>query len=1004
MEFSICRTKQESLAQLKVLVASFADRYDDLKRPEANETILRTDFLNPLLKTFGWDVENNAGHSNYLRDVLQEESIDVDKEEGGTKKNPDYTLRVNGIRQLFVEAKKAAVDITKSSSSCFQIRRYGWNANLAISVLSNFENLAVYDCRHKPDASDVPHVSRHKLFHFSDFIERFDELYELLSYESVSAGFFDNTFPLSSPDLSTFDDYFLQQIETWRERLGRDILANNPKLDNSKINFLVQRLLNRIIFLRICEDRGIEADKTLQGIKSYDQLKNLFKESDKKYNSGLFDFIEDQLSMGITLTSETLISVFDELYYPQSPYDFSVVDSGILSQIYERWLGSRIEIGTDGKFDIALEPEAAASNGIVPTPKSIVQFIVRETLEPLLSGKTQEQIAGLRISDICCGSGSFLLAAWDYLLQKYAGNEVMDLKTKQWLMKATIYGVDINPYAVEVTKFSLYLKLLENETIASVKTTITGRIQLLPSLDENIKNGNSLIDERYFEYNPDSLKNYDFLHLLKPFNWKDEFPFLVKTGGFDAILGNPPYIRIQNMKTFQREQVEYFQKTASGFETGNKGSIDKYYFFIERAIWLLNTNGTLGYIIPNKFMIVKSGALLRKFIKTNSSLCKIIHFGVQQVFPGRSTYSAILIVDKKQRDHFKFKRVQNIPVEMTATESDYDSYEAALFTEQPWIFLPTAVREIFKKVISAGTKPLHEIAEVTVGMQTSKDKVYIFTVLEETATTYKFAEDGEVLEIEKAICQPALYDLSWELLDTVKGNAQMIFPYHIENDKAILYSEQELESQFPLAWSYLNRFKEELSARSINGNNPKWYQYGRSQGLTKFHDANKLIWPVLSTRTAYVYDENNLKFTGGGNGPYYSLLNTAPYSLLYIAAILSHPLFEAMVKAGASEFRGEYYSHGKQFIESLPIKTIDFANKSEKSQHDEIVSAVEEIIHTKKQIADEPLQDKRRSLTAKLVHVTKHCETLVNKLYGITIDELQIVSDSSLLLAATNED
>ncbi|MEI2675480.1 MAG: DNA methyltransferase [Chitinophagaceae bacterium] len=349
-------------------------------------------------------------------------------------------------------------------------------------------------------------------------LERFDELYQLLSFQSVGSGYIDEFFAVTHKDTTTFDDYFLKQIENWRQTLSSDVIANNDGFNNEDINFLVQRLLNRIVFLRICEDREIEKFETLKSIKSYDELKQLFIYSDKKYNSGLFDFIEDNFSLNINLRSEILIDIFNELYYPQSPYDFSVVDPTILSQIYERYLGSKIAIVNDKQISIVEEPEVAASSGVVPTPKLIVKNIVKETLEPLIEGKNLEQMQQLKLADICCGSGTFLISIYDFIFEKYtlefvvAGindieiiNQVFDgsyqltLKAKHQILTSNIFGVDINPYAVEVSKFSLLLKLLEGENSDSIENYLAKHKQkVLPSLDDNIKCGNSLVDDFLF--------------------------------------------------------------------------------------------------------------------------------------------------------------------------------------------------------------------------------------------------------------------------------------------------------------------------------------------------------------------------------------------------------------------------------------------------------------------------------------------------------------------------
>lgn len=1025
MAYNLKRVKQESFEQLKVLLAAFQKEYAVCKTPKYSEAQLRIDFINPLLKSFGWDVDNEAVQSQFLREIIQEETIDVAEEDAIAKKNPDYTLRVQGFRKLFIEAKKVSLDIEKSTKAAFQVRRYGWNANLGISILTNFEKLIVYDCRHKPNADDEPVVARYAVFHFSDFLTRFDELYALLSFQSVSSGYIDDYFSLTQKEVSTFDNYFLEQIETWRIRLAADIIENNSGLNEEDINFLVQRLLNRIVFLRICEDREIEKYKTLKKIKSYEDLKALFIRSDKKYNSGLFDFIEDIFSLKISLNSEILLEIFKELYYPESPYDFSVIDPTILSQIYERYLGSKIVIENEKEIAIVEEPEVAASNGVIPTPKLVVACIVNETLALLCEGKSLTQLQRLKLADICCGSGTFLLSIYDFLLEKitlafvaagitdsdliyrsFDGNYQLTLKAKQDIVVNNIFGVDINPYAVEVTKFSLLLKLLENEKAGSIDNYLARhKKKVLPTLKGNIKCGNSLVDDTYFKFTPEAIEDDELLFKVKPFNWAKEFPFLAKSQGFHAIVGNPPYVRIQNMVKYSAEEIKYYQSKVSDYTVAASDTFDKYYLFIQRAVNLLNADGMLGYIVPNKFFIVKGGKALRKFISTHSSFFKIIHFGVQQVFPNRSTYTVILILDKKARADFNFKRIRKITAELVAGTISYIQYQSQDFKDQPWIFVSKESQAVFDRLRAADTVSLKKIAEIPVGLQTSADKIYIIKPHSATKTTYKFTQGGTEYEVEKAICKDCLYDLSFALFDTLEPNAQLIFPYTVANGKATVFSEAYFKKNFPLAWAYLNVFKKSLSKRSINASkNPKWYQYGRSQSLTKFHDTAKLIWPVLSTRPSYIFDADNLQFTGGGNGPYYSLISSSAYSPLFILGILSHPLFEAMVKAGASEFRGAFYSHGKQFIENLPIKAIDFADSKQVKQHNAIVKVVRQLIDTKQTYNQTHLDSKKKVLQRKLDFLNTDLINQINRLYQITAAEMDTVLNDEMLLSSMAEE
>jgi len=1007
MAYNVTYIKKESRLQLEHLVEAFAAQYAVYSKNTYNEAQLRVDFISPLLKTFGWDIDNESGQTQFLRDVIQEEAIEVTEADILAKKNPDYTLRIHGTRKIFVEAKKVAVDIERSAKSAFQARRYGWSANLGVTVLTNFDKLVVYDCRHQPNSTDDPSIARYRVFRYKDFLTNFDALYDLLSFNSVSAGYLDEYFSMNVPELSTFDDVFLGQIEKWRLLIATDMINSNPGLDEETVNILVQRLLNRIVFLRICEDRDIEKYETLKQVKNYEELKTVFLGSDQKYNSGLFDFIDDQLSLQINIDSTILVGIFNELYYPESPYDFSVVDPAILGQIYERYLGSRVLITTAGQVSLVEEPEVAASSGVVPTPKLVVRQLIRETLEPLFEGKTLAEFQQLKIADICCGSGTFLVALFDYLLEKVTlallatGNPdpellVLDktgaynltLKGRHLVLLNHIYGVDINPYAVEVTKFSLFLKLLEQENSGSVNHFLTHHgTKVLPSLDNHIKTGNSLVDDRYFTFDLTAINNDELLYKVKPFNWSVEFPFLAVSGGFDAIIGNPPYVRIQHMVKYLAEEIKFYQHVVAGYTVAQSDTFDKYYLFIQRAVQLLRPSGRLGYIVPNKFFIVKGGRALRRFITGSSELAKIIHFGVTQVFPQRSTYTAIVVLGPTGNDQFEFKRIRHLTRDLFSGVVNYRTFEKGDFREEPWIFLADETQAVFNKLYT-GTVPMNSVAEITVGLQTSADKIYIFQPIAETTNTYRFRKGGVDYEVEKAVCKPCLYDLSFGLFDTVHANAQMIFPYTI-TDKAEVFNEAFFQSNYPLGWAYLYLHKLALEKRSINGSkNPKWYQFGRSQSLTKFHGSNKLIWPVLSKEASYVYDEENIQFTGGGNGPYYSLLSITNYSPLYFMAILSHPLFEGIIKSGASEFRGAYYSHGKQFMEKLPIKEINFADPTELKLHDDIVDLAEQVIAAKRNYLGMQNPARKTVLRRKLEFLETGLQDQVNQLYGITAADI----------------
>jgi len=1021
MEYRVVHTREESREQLTALVESFREQFSSLFRDDYSEAQVRNDFLNPFLKSLGWDVDNIAGNSQLTREVIQEEPIDVDEGDVIRKKNPDYTLRIGGHRKFFLEAKKVKINIDNTPAAVFQTRRYGWSANLGMSLLTNFNQFAFYDCREAPSADDPAHHSRFKFFEYTEILGRFDEIYDLCSKESVESGYLDDNFAIEQFDTKSFDGYFLSQIESWRARFAVTIKSNNLTLTEEELNTLIQRLLNRIVFLRICEDRGIEQYETLRNVSTYEELKALFQESDRKYNSGLFNFIDDSLALEIEVPDDILIQVFSELYYPLSPYDFSIIEPIILSQIYEQYLGNKIVFSDgNGEVNIEQEPEVVESNGVVPTPKFIVDDIISRTMNILEARFDEDGFLGIKIADICCGSGTFMIGLFDALVEiqseffirnnvtdnlttSHDGSMRLSLASKRNLLLENLFGVDVNPYAVEVARFSLLLKMLEHEDSISIAQFISSSEErVLPSLAENIKCGNSLLDSTFYTFDPDARTDVELLLRIKPFDWSTEFSTIMRNGGFDAIVGNPPYVRIQNLVKYTPKEIAYYKSEVSPFSISSKDTIDKYYLFMERALSLLNDRGVLGYIVPHKFFVVKGGKKLRRLVTDSSNLSTIIHFGVSQVFAGRSTYTAIIILDKDPCEQLKLFRVGEINRNNLLGGISPAIYPSEDYSDTPWIFLSEQATDLFERVRNAGTIALKEIANIPVGLQTSADKIYIIREFVEHESTIEFIYDGISWHVEKEILEPCIYDLSLGLFKKPHPNAYMIFPYSVNEGGVELIEEEVLQETYPLSYTYLSHSRTMLEARSITGGRgePVWYQYGRSQSLSKFNSGEKLIWSVLSTEQAYAYESRNLKFTGGGNGPYYAITPGEQYSILYILGLLAHPALEAMIKAGASEFSGAYYSHGQQFIENIPIKTVDFNNSEESEVYEDIINRVNILLEIQERIETDSSSTTRTVLQRRMDTERTALEDVVSSWYGITRDDINSVQGENLFNTA----
>lgn len=482
------------LQQVKLLVDKYRDNHSQYRRNTYNETEVRVDFVTPFLQALGWDVHNEKGLPQHLREVKHEASVMVVVNEQQSQKRPDYSFRAGTELCFFLEAKKPSVDIITAREPAFQLRRYGWSGNLKISILTNFSDLLIYDSTIRPTEGDVASVALIAHYNYQDYVDKFPEIYGLISRESVANGTFDQKFKQIETSLmkEPFDSYFLSQIKRRRNILSEDIAKLNNIHNDQDLNIYVQKILNRIVFLRICEDRNFEKYEALKSIKSYEQLKKMFVVSDQKYNSGLFDLIDEQ---ALAVSDKAILLIFKDLYYPYNSYEFSVVDPYIIGQIYELFLEEIAIVKSDRKIEFVKKPEAIDSQGAVNTPKNITDVVVNETLSSLYTDKKPEDVENLKIVDICCGSGNFLLSAFEFITNYYinyfsknqwdqalrsgkiyetVGGQNLELsyEIKRKILKNNIYGVDIDPLAAEVTKFSLMLKLLENVCVEELQNFV----------------------------------------------------------------------------------------------------------------------------------------------------------------------------------------------------------------------------------------------------------------------------------------------------------------------------------------------------------------------------------------------------------------------------------------------------------------------------------------------------------------------------------------------------
>ena len=430
---------QEDMEKLRPLIENFDRNLRQYKSSSYGEAKVRVDFIDKFFEALGWDVRNREGYSEDYREVVREDKVII----AGKPKAPDYSFRIGGVRKFFVEAKKPSVDIRHAQSPAFQIRRYAYTAKLPLSILTDFEEFAVYDTRIKPDQRDEASVGRIFYCKFTDYEKEWDYLNGTFSPKSIQNGSFDEYVSESKNKKGTseVDKEFLNTIDGWRVELAKTIAKNNKDLETYDINYAVQKIIDRIIFLRFAEDQNIEEYGSLKKFletkeKVYPELDVFFRKADAKYNSSLFK-PEGYIS-NLNIEDKTLHSIIRGLYYPKCPYEFSVLPIEILGSIYEKFLGKTIRLTASHQAKVEEKAEVRKAGGVYYTPQYIVDYIVENTVGEKLKGKspadfaaprqgkktggTVKQLNGiqsLNILDPACGSGSFLVRAYDYLLKWY---------------------------------------------------------------------------------------------------------------------------------------------------------------------------------------------------------------------------------------------------------------------------------------------------------------------------------------------------------------------------------------------------------------------------------------------------------------------------------------------------------------------------------------------------------------------------------------------------------
>ncbi len=934
-------TKEQAHNKISELVERFNEQLVSYKKAEYNETLTRRDFIDPFFKALGWDMDNSNGYAEAYREVIHEDKVKI----SGATKAPDYSFRlVGGKRLFFVEAKKPNVVVKDEIQPAYQVRRYGWSAKLPVSIITDFEEFAIYDCTKKPLPTDKASVARIKYLTFKDYLNEFDFIWDTFSKERVLKGSFDKFVQgnLNKKGTATVDKEFLQSLDSWRTYLATSISRNNKQLDEEEINFAVQQTIDRIIFLRIAEDRSVEPYGTLkEAVKSGEFYKNLFRQfeqADEKYNSGLFDFKKDKICKGLSVENKIIKTIINELYYPESPYEFSVLSVEILGSAYEQFLGKVIRITPGHIAKVEEKPEVRKAGGVYYTPQYVVDYIVQNTVGKLTEGKTPKEISKLKIVDPACGSGSFLIGAYQYLLDWHKnyytdngkiskgskGNPltpVGNLTTaeKKRILLNNIFGVDIDVNAVEVTKLSLLLKCMEGETQASIASQLKlFNERVLPTLDENIKSGNSLIDTDFY----DSQLDFGEEKKIKPFNWQKGFSEVFKQGGFDVVIGNPPYVG--RSTSFEELEKEYIKNNYGTSE----GKYELYQLFIERSTKITKPNGAfISLITPQTWLSIIQATKLRKYLLTSFAFDEIVFLG-KDVFNAAVDTIIFLLRTGAATKKIKFIEGESLSEKKELTND----------------------KEI----------TIESISQKDFIIPITQDSVSSELILKLHNKTSSLEELGNWSDGVKVVGKAKDFAFQSEKVD------DSFYP---------MYSGSDIE-RYKLSWSglYCCRDKEKIIKHKATDIRLRDEEVFNKSKIIIRKTGNRMIASIDEKK--YYYEQSLFSFSTTDNS----------VDLRFVLAILNSNVGDYLLRNNSFSKKDTFPQIRLHWLKEFPIKL-----KAEPGNKKKIIDLVQSIMTLKKQIGKEKLQTKIQQTQSKIDYCDEKINELVYQLYGLTENEIKIV-------------
>lgn len=986
----------EAYERVKQLVEVFNQNEPFYVGPGYNEVDARKDFIDKFWMALGWDVNHETQTNPYEQEVKVERGVTTSE----WRKRADYAFLAPNFRDVrfFVEAKKPHVGLD-NPLYYFQTIRYGWNSHVPLSVLTDFEELRVLDCRYKPDIRTALGHAVLK-YHYTDYAdeEKFRTIYYLFSREAVLNGSLEN-FAKGLPKISrkgsqrgvardehqSIDEAFLKELDEYREELARAFKRKNPELESEELTEVTQRTLDRLVFMRFLEDKLIEAEPLIENLHRRGQAwRNFISTSrrlDKIYNGIIFKEHALLDSLDFEVDERTFDKLSQKLSHAESPYDFNAIPIHILGSIYERFLG-KVIVAADKRARVEEKPEVRKAGGVYYTPEYIVRYIVDNTVGKLIDGRTPKEIYEMRFADIACGSGSFLLGVYDTLLRYHTayynrnkrtqaeglkagctpaekGGLRLSLLQRRAILLTNIYGVDIDPQAVEVAQLSLYLKLLEDETIASAhQTQLEMREALLPSLSKNIVPGNSLIgwdilEGKLFESGQEQK--------LNPMNFEDAFPEVMRKGGFNAIVGNPPW-----GAEFTEPALAYFRKR---YHRVIARMVDSYIYFLDRATQLLTEDGLVGFIIPSTILNQVDAEPVRKLLLSRG-LTTLISLG-SNVF-GRKVLntSSILVSEKREDGPLNLHDLSGLP---------FPQRESALCNQ------PTTTWNAWKDLVERDT-------HLTFFVNNPNETALLMRMRERHASLVSVIpggiQRGVSPDLASAhVCPNAVAineGLENELLRASISGGQIKRYREWESDQLIIYTSRKTEiKKFPNVLEYLRKFRQFNSCREVKEGKHPWWALHRPRDPEIFASP-KVIGLTTTKSIELIFDPDSSVYVTDAMYVFRPALDFDPFALM---AIMQSKLFLFLYRT-ANQGESRVIPQVKASkLESLPVPQLNTSHPNSLR----LRGLATKMFEGKKQLASARAERDKAFYENKCAALDRQIDNLVYELYELTPQEIAIV-------------